>query len=781
MITSIIKRDGRKEQIDSAKLTVRVRNLCYNLDPLVNPHEVTEKAIAGVYPGITTAELDNLTADTAAYLTTRHPDYATLASRISVSKLHKETKERFSDVIQDLHSYVQPNTGGKHLPRISDKTFQVVMAHREVLDNAINHELDFDYQYFGFKILERAFLLRLDGKLVERIQHLIMRIAVCIHENDIASVLEAYNLMSQKYYMHASAALYDAGTTHPQICNCFLTSMRDDSVEGVLDALTKCCQISRYNSGVSVSISNHRAKGSLIPEMPNGVSPGLVPMLRTFNAASRYVDQGAGKRLGAFNMILEPWHADIFEFLDLKKNNGKEEMRARDLFLTLWVPDLFMKRVKANEDWSLFCPSEAPGLDMVHSKEFEELYARYEREGRARSTIPSEKLWKAILATQIETGGPFMLYKDSANVKSNQQNLGTIRSTNLCVEILEYTSSDEVAVCTCASLALPAFVNDGKYDFKKLHEVTKVVIKNLDRAIDVNFYPVPEARTSNLRHRPLGLGVQGLADAFMKLHLPFDSDQARVLNQQIFETIYHGALEASVELAERYGPYETWIGSPAQQGKLQYDLWGVTPSSLWNWSELKERIASKGIRNSLLVAPMPTSTISSIFGYNECFEPYTSNMYTRRLRTGEFQVVCPWLIKDLVRLGLWNDYLKNQLIANGGSIQDIAEIPADIKAIYKTVWEISQRHIIDMSADRGAFICQSQSLNIFMAKPTAKQLTAMHFHGWKKGLKSGLYYLRTRPAVEAIQFTVDKGMLSNGKGVSIDLVDLNAESQQNDG
>ncbi|KAE9395738.1 alpha subunit of ribonucleoside-diphosphate reductase [Gymnopus androsaceus JB14] len=766
MAISILKRDGYTESVDFVKLKARIEKLCYGLDPsYVSPHEVSEKTIAGVYPGIATAELDDLAAETAAYLTTRHPDYATLAARIAVSKLHKETKERFSDVIQDLHFYVQPNTGGKRAPMISDKTFRVVMDHRDTLDKAIDHKLDFEYRYFGFKTLERTYLLRLDGKVVERPQHLLMRVAVGIHDDDIESVLETYNLLSAKLYLHASATLYNSGTTHPQICNCFLTCMRDDSIEGVFEALTTCCQISRHSSGVSVTISDHRAKGSYIPEM-NGISPGLVPMLRTFDAASRYVDQGAGKRPGTFNMILEPWHADIFEFLDLKKNNGKEEMRARDLFLTLWIPDLFMKRVEANADWSLFCPSEAPGLNMVHSEEFEELYIKYEREGRARSTIPSAKLWQAILTAQIETGGPFMLYKDAANIKSNQRNLGTIRGTNLCVEIVEYTSPDEVAVCTCASLALPAFVHQGKYDFKKLHDVTKVVIKNLNRVIDANYYPVPAARTSNLRHRPLGLGVQGLADAFMLLRLPFESDEARVLNLQIFETIYHGALESSVELAERYGPYETWIGSPAQQGKLQYDLWGITPSSLWDWQGLKERIAEKGLRNSLLVAPMPTATVSSILGYNECFEPYTSNMYTRRVKAGEFQVVCPWLVKELVGLGLWNDRLKNELIAHGGSVQNIAEIPMDVKAIYKTVWEISQKRVIDMAADRGAFICQSQSLNIFIAKPTAKQLTAMHFYGWKKGLKSGMYYLRTRPAVEAIQFTVDKEMLTNGKGAS---------------
>ncbi|KAE9401778.1 ribonucleoside-diphosphate reductase large chain [Gymnopus androsaceus JB14] len=725
---------------DLKKLRDTVNQACYGLDlNYVDPNEILNKTIAGLCPGMTTAELENLAAETAACLTTRHPDFATLAARIAVSKLHSETKERFSEVMQELHSYVQPNTGGLAAPMVSDLFIDNVMKHKDELDRAIVHERDFEYQYFGFKTLEHSYLLRMNGKVAERPQHLLMRVAVGIHGDDIERVIESYNLMSEKYFTHASATLFNSGTTRPQVCSCYMTCLRDDSVEGVFEALTTCARISRHTSGVAVSISNHRAKGSYIPET-NGRAPGLVPMLRTFDVASRYIDQGAGKRPGTFNMFLEPWHDDIFDFLELRKNNGKEEMRARDLFCSLWIPDLFMKRVQDGADWSLFCPSEAPGLNMVYGAQFEELYERYE--------------------PQIETGGPFMLYKDHANAKSNQQNLGVIRGSNLCVEIIQYTAPDEVAVCSVASLALPSFVRDGQFDFSKLHSVTKVLTKNLDRIIDVNYYPVPSARHSNLRHRPLGVGVQGLADVFMRLRMPFESKEARTLNLQIFETIYHGALEASVELAERFGPYETWEGSPAQRGQLQYDLWGVKPSDLWKWEDLKARIAEKGLRNSLLVALMPTATTSHILGNNECFEPYTTNLYTRRIVAGEFQVICPWLVKELVNLGLWNDRMKNQLILHGGSVQSIPEIPDDVKAIFKTVWEIPQRCIVDLAADRGPFICQSQSLNIFVAKPSVKQLTAMHFYGWRKGLKTGLYYLRTRPAVDAIQFTVDKSSLA---------------------
>ncbi|KAF9061014.1 ribonucleotide reductase [Rhodocollybia butyracea] len=740
-----VKRDVKS---NTAELREKITQACQGLDlKFVDPNEVINKTIAGLCPGMTASEIDNLAAETAAYLTTKHPDYAALAARIAVVKLHRETKERFSDVMQDLHAYVQPNTGGTAAPMVSKDFLANVMKHKDALDNAIDHSRDFEYKYFGFKTLEHSYLLRMDGKVAERPQHLLMRVAVGTHGDDLEQALETYDLMSQKYYTHSSATLFNAGTTHPQMI----------LLVGFFETLTACAHISRHASGAAVSISNHRARGSYIPES-HGRDAGLVPMLRTFDATSRYVDQGAGKRRGAFNMFLEPWHADIFDFLDIRKNNGKEEMRARDLFCSLWIPDLFMKRVQAEAEWSLFCPSEAPGLNKVYGAEFEELYELYEREGRARRVIPSSKLWVAIVTAQIETGGPFMLYKDPANIKSNQKNLGTILSSNLCTEIIQYSAPDEVAVCTCGTLALPAFIHDGQFDFPKLHAITKVFVKNLDRQIDVNYYPVPAARYSNLRHRPLGMGVQGLADVFMCLRLPFESKEARMLNLQIFETIYHGALEASVELAERYGPYETWEGSPAQRGQLQYDFWGVTPSPLWEWVGLKARIAEKGLRNSLLVALPPTVSTSHILSNNECFEPYTTNVYTRRVAAGDFQVICPWLIKELVALNLWDERMKNKLILNGGSVQNIPEIPDDVKSIYKTVWEISQRCIIDLSADRGAFICGSQSLNIFLAKPSVKQLTAMHFYGWQKGLKTGLYYLRTRPAVDAIQFTVDKGV-----------------------
>ncbi|KAG5341091.1 ribonucleotide-diphosphate reductase subunit rnr1 [Termitomyces sp. Mn162] len=589
-----------------------------------------------------------------------------------------------------------------------------------------------------------------------------MRVAVGIHGDDIERVLETYNLMSERYFTHASPTLFNAGTPHPQLSSCFLVCMKDDSIDGIYDTLKQCAMISKTAGGIGLNIHCIRATGSYIAGT-NGYSNGIVPMLRAYDATARYVDQGGNKRPGAFAIYIEPWHADVFEFLDLRKNHGKEEVRARDLFYALWVPDLFMKRVEAGGDWPLFCPNEAPGLADVHGEEFEALFTKYENEKRAKKTVPAQKLWYAILEAQIETGGPFMLYKDAANSKSNQKNLGTIKSSNLCTEIIEYSSPDETAVCNLASLALPSFIKNGVYDFQKLHDVTKVVAYNLNRIIDVNYYPVPEARRSNMRHRPIGVGVQGLADAFMILHMPFDSPAAKELNIQIFETIYHAALEASTEMAEKEGPYETYQGSPASQGLLQFDLWGVTPTGLWDWASLKEKIARTGLRNSLLCAPMPTASTSQILGFNECFEPYTSNIYTRRVLAGEFQVVCPWLLRELVDLGLWDDNMKNMIIAHNGSIQNIPSIPDDVKAIYKTVWEISQKKVIDLAADRGAFICQSQSLNVHLQAPTLGQLTSMHFYGWKKGLKTGMYYLRTRPAAQAIQFTVDQSVLKDAK------------------
>ncbi|KZO92657.1 ribonucleotide reductase alpha subunit [Calocera viscosa TUFC12733] len=758
----VFKRDGRKERVAFDKITARIQKLCYGLDQdHVDPFEITKKVISGVYPGVTTVELDNLASETAAYLTTKHPDYAILAARIAISNLHKETKKVFSQVIEDLYTYVNPKNG-RHSPMIAKDIYEIVQENKEVLDSAIIYERDFHYQFFGFKTLERSYLLRINGKVAERPQQMLMRVAIGIHGRDIERALATYTLMSERYFTHASPTLFNAGTPHPQLSSCFLVAMKDDSIEGIYDTLKTCAMISKTAGGIGLHIHNIRAKGSYIAGT-NGYSNGIVPMLRAYDATARYVDQGGNKRPGAFAIYIEPWHADIFDFLDLRKNHGKEEVRARDLFYALWISDLFMKRVESDGEWSLFCPNEAPGLSDVHSAEFEALYERYEREGRAKQTIKAQKLWYAILDAQIETGGPFMLYKDAANSKSNQKNLGTIKSSNLCTEIMEYSAPDEVAVCNLASIALPSFIQDGQYDFEKLHAIAKVVAFNLNRIIDVNYYPVPEARRSNMRHRPIGVGVQGLADAFMALRMPFDSPEARQLNRDIFETIYHAALEASNEMAESDGPYETFEGSPASRGELQFDLWGVAPSERWDWPLLKEKIRRTGLRNSLLLAPMPTASTSQILGFNECFEPYTSMIYARRVLAGEFQVVCPWLLRDLVELGLWNDQMKDMIIASGGSIQNIPGIPDEIKAIYKTVWEISQKKILDLAADRGAFICQSQSLNVHLQSPTLGQLTSMHFYGWKKGLKTGMYYLRTRPAAAAIQFTLDAAVIKQAK------------------
>ena len=698
-------------------------------------------------------------AETAAYMTVTHPDYAILAARIAVSNLHKQTKKQFSSVISDLYHYINPKNN-KLCPMISKEMYECVLRHAEEFNSAIVYDRDFNYQYFGFKTLERSYLLRISGKVAERPQHMIMRVAVGIHGDDVEKAIETYNLMSQKFFTHASPTLFSAGTPQPQLASCFLVDIKDDSIEGIYDTLKTCAMISKNAGGIGLNVHRIRATGSYIGGT-NGTSNGIIPMLRVFNNTARYVDQGGNKRPGAFAIYLEPWHSDVFEFLDLRKNHGKEENRARDLFLALWTPDLFMKRVEKNLEWSLFCPNEAPGLADVYGEEFETLYEKYEKEGRARKTIKAQKLWYAILEAQTETGNPFMLYKDACNRKSNQKNLGVIRSSNLCTEIIEYSAPDEVAVCNLASLALPSFVNAarGEYNFGKLHEVCQVVVRNLNKIINLNHYPVPEAKKSNFRHRPIGVGVQGLADAFLALRLPFDSPEAKQLNIQIFETIYHASLTASCELAKELGTYETYQGSPASEGILQYDMWNVTPSDLWDWDALKADIATHGLRNSLLVAPMPTASTSQILGNNECFEPYTSNIYSRRVLAGEFQVVNPWLLKDLVDMGLWSDNMKNRIIADGGSVQNIPNIPAETKALYKTVWEIPQRNIVQMAADRGAFIDQSQSLNIHIKAPTMGKITSMHFAGWKLGLKTGMYYLRTMAASAPIQFTVDQEQL----------------------
>ncbi|KAI9095944.1 ribonucleotide reductase [Phlyctochytrium arcticum] len=762
----VFKRNGRRERVAFDKITSRIMKLCYGLDMnFVDPAEVAQKVITGVYQGVTTVELDNLAAETAAYLTTKHPDYAILAARIAVSNLHKETKKQFSQVIEELYTYVNPKNN-KLSPMVSEETYNHVMKHAERLDSAIIYDRDFNYNYFGFKTLERSYLLRVNGQVAERPQHMLMRVSVGIHGDDVDAAIETYEYMSDKYFTHASPTLFNAGTPRPQLSSCFLLTIQDDSIEGIYDTLKTCAMISKTAGGIGINIHKIRALGSYIAGT-NGHSNGIVPMLRVYNNTARYVDQGGNKRPGAFAIYLEPWHADIFEFIELKRNTGKEENRARELFYALWIPDLFMERVEQNGDWSLFCPSEAPGLEEVWGDEFVALYERYEKEGRARKTIKAQKLWYHMLELQVETGTPFMLYKDACNRKSNQQNLGTIKCSNLCTEIVEYSSPEEVAVCNLASIALPTYVTkeDGvpTFQFEKLREVTKVITRNLNKIIDINYYPVPEARRSNMRHRPIGLGVQGLADAFIKLRLPFDSDGAKQLNRDIFETIYFSALEASCELAKELGPYETYEGSPVSKGIIQPDMWNVKTSDRWNWATLRANIAEHGVRNSLLVAPMPTASTSQILGNNECFEPYTSNIYTRRVLAGEFQIVNPHLLKDLTELNLWNDNMKNRIIADGGSIQRISSIPDDLKAIYKTVWELSQKKIIDMAVDRGAFIDQSQSLNIHLADANYGKLTSMHFYGWKKGLKTGMYYLRTRPAADAIQFTVDAEQLKESK------------------
>ena len=753
----VLKRDGRRESVKFDKITARVEKLSYGLDPsFVEPIDVAKKVIEGLYDGVSTQDLDNLAAEIAATLTVQHPDYARLAARIAISNLHKTTSKSFSNTMKRLYTYVDPKTGA-NAPLISKETYGIIKKNAAMLDSTIIYDRDFSYDYFGYKTLERSYLMKIDGKIVERPQHMLMRVAVGIHGDDMEKVAETYSLLSEKWFTHATPTLFNAGTPKPQLSSCFLLTMKEDSIDGIYDTLKQCAKISQSAGGIGLSIHDIRAKGSYI-KGTGGVSNGIVPMLRNFDMTARYVDQGGGKRKGSFAIYMEPWHADIFDFLDLKKNHGKEEMRARDLFYALWISDLFMKRVENNEDWTLFCPHEAPGLADCYGEDFEKLYTKYEKEGKGRKVVKAQDLWFEVLEAQIETGTPYMLYKDAANKKSNQKNLGTIKSSNLCTEIIEYTSPDEVAVCNLASIALPKFVKeDGTYDFQKLYDVTYVATRNLNKVIDVNYYPVEEARNSNMRHRPIGLGVQGLADAFIKMRMPFESEEARKLNKDIFETIYFAAMTASKDEAVVDGPYETFKGSPVSKGIFQFDMWGVTPDSgLWDWAELKKEVKKHGVRNSLLVAPMPTASTSQILGNNECFEPYTSNIYTRRTLSGEFIIVNKHLMRDLIKLDLWNDTMKNKLIAAKGSVQAIPEIPQEIKDLYKTVWEISQKAIIDMSADRGAYICQSQSLNIHIQDPNFGKMTSMHFYAWKKGLKTGMYYLRSRAATDAIQFTVDK-------------------------
>jgi len=750
----VLKRDGRKETVQFDKITARVKKLCYGLNVAVDPLKVAMKVIEGVYDSVTTSELDNLAAEIAATNTTTHPDYAQLASRIAVSNLHKNTKKSFSQTMTDLYEYKDPKTGA-NASLVAEDVYKVIMDNAERLDSTIIYDRDFNYDYFGFKTLERSYLLRTLGKVTERPQHMLMRVSVGIHGEDLESAIETYNMMSQGWFTHATPTLFNAGTPKPQMSSCFLLTMKEDSIDGIYDTLTQCAKISQSAGGIGLSIHDIRAKGSYI-KGTNGTSNGIVPMLKVFNDTARYVDQGGGKRKGSFAIYMEPWHADIMDFLDLKKNHGKEEQRARDLFYAMWVCDLFMQRVEEGGDWTLMCPNECPGLSDAYGKEFEALYTKYETEGRGRETIKAQELWFKILESQIETGTPYMLYKDAANEKSNQKNLGTIKSSNLCTEIMEYTAPDEVAVCNLASIAVPKFVKDGEFDHEELYKVTYRVTKNLNKVIDRNYYPVEEARNSNMRHRPVGIGIQGLADAFIKMRYPFDSPEARTMNKEIFETIYFAACTASKDMAIEEGAYESFKGSPASEGKLQPDLWGVTPSDRWDWKALRAEIVEKGMRNSLLVAPMPTASTAQILGNNECFEPYTSNIYTRRVLSGEYIIVNKHLLRDLNALGLWNDEMKNKLIAANGSVQGIKEVPENLKALYKTAWEISQKVIIDMAADRGAFIDQSQSLNIFMENANFKKMSSMHFYGWKSGLKTGMYYLRTKAATDAIKFTVEK-------------------------
>ena len=757
MTMQVVNRKGEREDVRFDAIHEKLRSLTYGLDPVwVDPGHVTKLTIEGLYDGVTTRELDQLAAETAASLASQHPDYSRLAARICVDDLHRSTKDTFTDVITDLREYIDPESG-KHAPLISEEVYGIIMENAEILNNHIDYSRDHNYDYFGFKTVERSYLLRLNGEIAERPQHMLLRVAVGIHHANITKALETYDLMSQGYFTHATPTLFNSGTPTPQMSSCFLLTMQDDSLDGIYDTLKQCALISKSAGGIGLSIHHIRSKGSYI-KGTNGESNGIVPMLRVFNDTARYVDQGGGKRKGSIAIYLEPWHPDILAFLDLKKNHGKEELRARDLFYALWTPDLFMERVEQNADWSFFCPNECPGLQDAYGADFKALYEKYESAGLARETLPARTVWDKVVESQIETGTPYMLYKDAANEKSNQKNLGTIRSSNLCTEIMEYTAKDEVAVCNLASIALNKYVDteNNSFNHQLLYDVTYHATGNLNRVIDVNYYPVPEARNSNMRHRPIGLGVQGLADTFALLQLPFESPEARKLNKEIFETIYFAACTASKDAAIAEGAYSTFKGSPASKGELQFDLWGMNDhSGRWDWTTLKGEIIEHGMRNSLLLAPMPTASTSQILGNNECFEAFTSNLYVRRTLSGEFIVLNKHLVRDLIALDLWSLNMKDEILRHKGSIQAIEGIPDHIKALYKTTWEIKQRHVLDMAADRGAYVDQSQSMNIHMVDANPAKVTSMHFYGWKQGLKTGMYYLRTKAAADAIQFTVE--------------------------
>ena len=757
----VLKRDGRKETVSFDKVLGRVRKASKGL--AVNPDALAQQVLAQIFDGVKTSELDELTAQLAASLTTLHPDYGTLAGRISISNHHKNTTASFSEVMLRLSDQKMPQTG-ESTSFIHPLLLASIKEHGPEIDAKIHHDRDYLLDYFGFKTLERSYLLKDTSMVVqERPQHMWMRVALALWFNDLPRAFETYDYMSTKCFTHATPTLFNAGTPRQQLSSCFLLAMSDDSIQGIYKTLGDCAAISKFAGGIGLHLHNVRARGSLI-KGTNGQSNGLVPMLRVFNNTARYVDQGGGKRNGSFAMYLEPWHADVEDFLKMRLNTGSEEERARDLFYALWIPDLFMERVEADGDWSLFCPNEAPGLADVWGDDFKALYERYEKEGRARKVVKAQKLWFQTLDSQMETGTPYLLYKDAANRKSNQQNLGTIKSSNLCTEIIEYSSKDETAVCNLASLALPSFVSDGVFDYAKLRQVTRVAIRNLNRVIDINFYPTPETERSNMRHRPVGLGVQGLADVFALLGLAWEQEEAAKANQLIFEHMYFAAVEASVEVAKVEGPYSTFKGSPASKGMLQPDLWSVKPitetDGSLDWAGLREAVKTHGLRNSLLIAPMPTASTSQILGFNECFEPFTSNLYTRRTLAGEFIVINRYLLADLMKAGLWSEDMKQQIVARNGSVQGIPGINEELQLRYKTSWEMKQKVLIDMAAARGAFICQSQSLNLFVADPTYSKLTSMHFYAWKQGLKTGCYYLRTKAPATAQKFTVDPRLMA---------------------
>ena len=759
----VIKRNGEHQEIKLDNITKRIKELCYGLnDQFIDPAAITIKIVSGFHNKISTYDIDILAAETCAYMSQIHPDFSILAARIAISNLHKNTLNSFADTCDKLKN--NKDKQHKPAPLLSDNVWEFINNNRKILDDNINNSNDYNYNYFGYKTLEKSYLLKVNNKIVERPQYMLMRVACEIHINNINKVIESYNMMSKGYFTHATPTLYNAGLPKPQMSSCFLLTMQEDSIEGIYDTLKKCATISKTAGGIGLTASNIRSNGSYI-RGSGGHSNGIIPMLRNFNETARYVNQG-GKRNGSFAIYLEPWHADIFEFIELRKNHGNEESRCRDLFLGLWIPDLFMKRVKDNENWTLFCPNETLDeegkcLIDIWGDEFENRYIQLESENKGVKTIKAQDLWFRILECQTETGTPYMCYKDNVNKRSNQQNLGTIHCSNLCTEIMEYTSANEVAVCNLASIALPMFVKNGKFNFNELYKITKIVTYNLNNVIDRNYYPLKEARLSNLKNRPIGIGVQGLADTFIQMKYPFESDMASILNKNIFETIYFAACETSCELAEQFGPYDTFKGSPSSKGILQFDMWGVSPqSNMWNWNDLKEKIIKYGLRNSLLVAPMPTASTAQILGNNESFEPYTQNIYVRRVMSGEFVQINRYLLNDLIKLELWNDDMKNELIKHNGSVQQL-NLPDHIKELYKTVWEIKQKKILDMAIDRAPFIDQSMSLNIHMINPTKQKLSSMHFHGWSSGLKTGMYYLRTKAAVDAIKFTVDNSIKPN--------------------